>query len=141
MIQKYGTSGKLFTLLFCRLRPGLVGRFSEGLARNLPRAMRHTTRGVSAPLGSGSGRLAEEAGTPARVRRKLTIAARDYGKGEGGTSPVREVGGIPETDPSRGRKVGRSPPLWNPRPLRGAARRRAAPPRPPLFRLRSVVEA
>ena len=36
-IQKYGTSGKLFTPLGFRLRPASVGRFSEGFARTLLR--------------------------------------------------------------------------------------------------------
>jgi hypothetical protein len=87
-IQKYGMSGHLSTLLLFRLRPGLVGRFSEGLAQTFPTATRHTTRGVLAPYGSGLGRLADGAGTPARVRRKLTITGRDYGKG-GGRGPLR----------------------------------------------------
>jgi hypothetical protein len=81
-------SGNFFTLLLFRLRPALVGRFSERLARYLLHAARPTSCRVSAPRGSGSGPLADGAGTPARVRRKLTIAGRDYGKG-GGRGPLR----------------------------------------------------
>jgi hypothetical protein len=43
-------------------------------ARYLPLEGWHTTHTVSAPRGSGSGRLADGAGTPARIGRKLTIA-------------------------------------------------------------------
>ena len=57
------------------------------MALYLPPAARPAACGVSAPSGSGSGRLADGAGTPPRVRRKLTIAGRDYGKGEGGRTP------------------------------------------------------
>ena len=125
-IQKYGMSGKWFPILLFRLRPASVGRFSDGLARDLPTATRHTTRGVSAPYGSGLARLAEGGGTPARIRRKLTIAGRDYGKGEGGDISVLHGGGIPVSDPSLRSQRGRGPPaLWNPLPLR------AFPP-PPL---------
>jgi hypothetical protein len=131
-------SGKLFALLLFRLGPASVGRFSVGLAPNLPPAARPTACSVSAPCGSGSGRLAHGAGTPARIGRTLTIASRDYGKREGGDLSVRQDGGIPLSDPSSRPQRGAKPPLWNPRPLRSAARRRAAPPRPPLFRLRSV---
>jgi hypothetical protein len=100
-------------------RPGLVWRFRCRVGTDFAPAARRSTCGASAPCGSGSGRLVDGAGTPARIGRTLTIAGRDYGKGEGrrplrpsgrGHSGFRSVLG--------GRKGGRGPPLWIPRPLR-----------------------
>jgi hypothetical protein len=128
------TSAETVTVTMSGPRPGSVGRFRSRVGTLSAPSARPATCGVSAPCGSGSGRLVEGAGTRARIGRTLTIAGRGYGKGEGGR---------PLSPSGRGHSVFRSVlmvargrearPLWNPRPLRGAARRRAAPPALPCF--------
>ena len=80
-------------------RPGLVWRFRCRVGTlSAPCGSTYYLWCV-APCGSGSGRLVDGAGTPARIGRTLTIAGRDYGKGEGGELCVLQRGGIPLSDP------------------------------------------
>ena len=72
-------------------RPGSAWRFRSRVGTLSAPSARPATCGASAPCGSGSGRLVDGAGTPARISRTLTIAGRDYGKGEGGR-PLRPSG-------------------------------------------------
>jgi len=96
-------------------RPGSAWRFRSRVGTLSAPSARPATCGVSAPCGSGSGRLVDGAGTPARISRTLTIAGRDYGKGEGGDLSVRQDGGIPLSDPSsRSQRGARPPPLESP---------------------------
>ena len=113
------TSAETVTVTMSGPRPGSVGRFRSRVGTLSAPSARPATCGVSAPCGSGSGRLVDGAGTPARIGRTLTIAGRDYGKGEGGeTSPFVRTGAFRFPIRSYGRKGARSPPPWSPRPLR-----------------------
>jgi len=128
------TSAETVTVTMSGRRPGSVGRFRSRVGTLSAPSARPASCGVSAPCGSGSGRLVDGAGTRARIGRTLTIAGRGYGKGEGGR-PLRSSGRGHSAFRSvlKVAKGGEAPPFGIP----GHCGRSS---RPPLFPLRCVVD-
>ena len=89
--------------------PASVGRFTEDSARNLHPAARPTTRSVSAPCGSGSGRLADGAGHSPVSAPGWRSPVATMGKVRGETSPCLWTGAFRIPICPEGRKGGAKP--------------------------------